>query len=103
MFFGAHAALVASLGVAVVLAIAAARAGSLEAVGCSPFAIVLLAILPATMTSLNGLRVDADLARLVERSAQTIALLFRVRRALFSPARATMITSPPTCSALLRS
>ena len=36
LFFGAHAALVASLGVAVVLAIAAVRAGSLEAVGWKP-------------------------------------------------------------------
>ena len=87
LFFGAHAALVASLGVAVVLAIAAVRAGSLEAVGWKPFAIVLLAILPATMTSLNGLRVDADLARLVERSAQTIALLFRVRRNILASPR----------------
>jgi hypothetical protein len=87
LFFGAHAALVASLGVAVVLAIAAVRAGSLEAVGWRPFAIVLLAILPATMTSLNGLRVDADLARLVERSAQTIALLFRVRRNILASPR----------------
>jgi hypothetical protein len=87
LFFGAHAALVASLGVAVLLAIAAVRAGSLEAVGWKPFAIVLLAILPATMTSLNGLRVDADLARLVERSAQTIALLFRVRRNILASPR----------------
>ena len=57
-----------------------AWAGSLEHVGWRQFAIVLLAVLPATMASLNGLRVDADLARLVERSAQTIARLFRVRR-----------------------
>jgi hypothetical protein len=48
---------------------------------------VLLAILPATMTSLNGLRVDADLGRLVERSAQTIALLFRVRRSILASPR----------------
>jgi hypothetical protein len=80
LFFGAHAALVSSLGVAVLLAISALRAGSLEHVGWRQFAIVLLAVLPATMASLNGLRVDADLARLVERSAQTIARLFRVRR-----------------------
>jgi hypothetical protein len=87
LFFGAHAALLASLGVAVLLAIAAVRAGSVDAVGWKPFAIVLLAILPATMTSLNGLRVDADLARLVERSAQTIALLFRVRRNILTSPR----------------
>src|ERR1700728_4506956 len=75
----AHAALMAALGVAVLLVIAALRAGTLDAVGWKPFAIALLAVLPTTMTSLNGLRVDADLARLVERSAQTFGLLFRVR------------------------
>lgn len=85
--FAAHGALIASLGVAVLLAIAALRAGSLEAVGWKPFAIVLLAVLPATMTSLNGLRVDADLTRLVERSAQTIALLFRLRRVILAAPR----------------
>jgi hypothetical protein len=89
LFFGAHAALTASLGVAVVLGIAAVRAGSLDNVNVTwrEFAIVLLAILPATMTSLNGLRVDADLGRLVERSAQTIALLFRVRRSILASPR----------------
>jgi hypothetical protein len=87
LLFGAHAALVASLGVAVLLAISAVRTGSLDAVGWKPFAIVLLAILPATMTSLNGLRVDADLARLVERSAQTIARLFRVKRNILAAPR----------------
>ncbi len=80
----AHAALAASLGVATLLAVAAVQAGSLEAVGWKPFAIVMLAILPATMTALNGLRVDADLVRLVERSAQTIALLFRIRRVILA-------------------
>lgn len=83
----AQAALVAASGVAVVLAVAALRAGSLEAVGWKPSAIVLLAVLPATMTGLNGLRVDADLIRLVERSAQTIALLFRIRRVILAAPR----------------
>jgi hypothetical protein len=80
--FAAHTALLASLAVGVLLVIAAVRAGGLEAVGLKPIAIVLLAVLPSTMTSLNGLRSDADLVRLVERSAQTIALLFRLRRAI---------------------
>ena len=80
----AHVALAASLVVATLLAVAAVQAGSLEAVGWKPFAIVMLAILPATMTALNGLRVDADLVRLVERSAQTIALLFRIRRVILA-------------------
>jgi hypothetical protein len=83
----AHGALMAALGVAVLLVAAALRAGSLEAVGWKPFAIVLLAVLPATMTGLNGLRVDADLFRLVERSAQTIALLFRIRRVILAAPR----------------
>ncbi len=80
----ARAALVAALGVAVALAIAALRTGSLEAITWKPLAIVLLAVLPATMTGLNGLRVDADLVRLVERSAQTIALLFRIKRVILA-------------------
>jgi len=87
LFFCAQAALMASLGVAVVLAISAVRVGSLDKVTWREFAIVLLAILPATMTSLNGLRVDADLGRLVERSAQTMALLFRVRRSILASPR----------------
>ena len=80
----AHAALAASVGVAALLAVSAVRLGSLEAVGWKPFAIVMLAILPATMAALNGLRIDADLIRLVERSAQTIALLFRIRRVILA-------------------
>ncbi len=80
LFFCAYAALATSLVVAVLLGISALRAGSLSAVGWMSVASVLLWILPATMTAFNGLRVEADLARLMERSAQTIALLFRVKR-----------------------
>jgi hypothetical protein len=80
--YAAHGALLASVTVAVLLAVAAARAGSLAAVGWKPLAIALLAMLPATMTALNGYRVDSDLIRLVERSAQTIAALFSIRRAI---------------------
>ena len=83
----AHGSLFAAVGVAALLAIAAVRAGSLDAVGWKPLAILLLSLLPFTMTSLNGLRVDADLARLVERSAQTTALLFRARRAILTAPR----------------
>jgi hypothetical protein len=82
--YAAHASLLASVSVAVLLAIAAVRAGSLEAVGWKPLAIALLAMLPATMTALNGFRVDADLIRLIERSAPTIAALFRIRRTMLS-------------------
>ena len=85
--FAAQGSLAAAAVVGALLGIEALRAGSLEAVGWKPFAIVLLAVLPATMTGLNGLRVDADLIRLVERSAQTIALLFRIRRAILATPR----------------
>jgi hypothetical protein len=80
----AHAALAISLAVATLLAIAAIVAGSLQAVGWRPLAIALLAVLPATMTALNGMRVEADLVRLIERSAQTIALLFRLKRIILA-------------------
>jgi hypothetical protein len=82
--FAAQAALVAALAVAFLLIAAALRAGSFEALGWRQYAIALLAVLPATMTGLNGLRVDADLVRLVERSAQTITLLFRIRRVILA-------------------
>lgn len=84
---GAHGALVASLAVGVLLAVAAIRAGSLEAVGWRPYAIALLAALPSTMAALNGMRVEADLVRLVERSAQTVALLFRLSRSIAAAPR----------------
>jgi len=83
----ANVALVAALAVAVALATAAVRAGGLHAVGWRPLAIVLLTVLPATMTGFNGLRADADLLRLVERSAQTVVLLFRIRRAILAEPR----------------
>jgi hypothetical protein len=85
--YAAHVALWASFGVGILLIVAAIRAGGLQAVGVKPLALVLLAVLPGTMTSLNGLRVDADLVRLVERSEQTIALLFRVRRIILAAPR----------------
>jgi hypothetical protein len=54
--YSAHFALAASAGVGILLALAALRAGGLEAVGWKPYAIVLLSALPATMITLNGLR-----------------------------------------------
>ena len=101
--FAAHAALMASLGVAVLLAIAAVRAGSLEAVGLKPLAIVLLAVLPGTMTSLNGLRVDADLVRLGRAIGANDRAAVPHQARHCSPRRAITITSPPTCSGWPRS
>jgi hypothetical protein len=83
----AHAALAASLGVAVVFGVAAIKAGGWDAVGWRPVAIALLAVLPSTKAALNGFQVEADLVRLTERSAQTIAALFRIRRAILAAPR----------------
>jgi len=87
LFYVANASLAAALAVAVLLAADALRTGSLQAIPWRPLALGLLAVLPATMTGLNGLRVDADLTRLVERSAQTVASLFRIRRAIVAAPR----------------
>ena len=87
LFYAANASLAAALLVAVLLTAEAVRVGSLHAIHWRPLAIGLLAMLPATMTGLNGLRVDADLTRLVERSAQTVASLFRIRRAILAAPR----------------
>jgi hypothetical protein len=80
----AHAALIASLFVAAALGLEVVRAGGSESVGWKPVAILLLTILPATTTAMNGLRAEMDLSRMIERSAQTAALLARINRALSS-------------------
>jgi hypothetical protein len=80
----AHAALIASLFVAVALGVEVVRAGGSESVEWKPVAILLLTILPATMTAMNGLRAEMDLSRLIERSAQTAVRLARINRALSS-------------------
>jgi hypothetical protein len=80
----AHAALIASLFVAAALGVEVVRAGDSESLGWKPVAILLLTILPATTTAMNGLRAEMDLSRLIERSAQTAVRLARINRALSS-------------------
>jgi hypothetical protein len=80
----AHAALIAAIFVAAALGIEVVRAGGSESVEWKPVAILLLTILPATTTAMNGLRAEMDLDRLIERSAQTAVLLARINRALSS-------------------
>src|SRR5262249_36521246 len=74
-------------GVAVAFGVAAVRGGGVDKVGWKPFAIALLAVFPSTKAALNGFQVEADLVRLVERSAQTIAALFRIKRAIMAAPR----------------
>ncbi len=78
----AHAALITSIFVAAALGIEVVRAGGSESEGWKPVAILLLTILPATTTAMNGLRAEMDFDRLIERSAQTAVLLARINRAL---------------------
>src|SRR4029453_15174174 len=80
----AHAALIASILVAAALGIEVVRAGGSVSVEGKPLAILLLTILPAMTTAMNGLRAEMDFDRLIERSAQTAVLLARIDRALSS-------------------
>lgn len=80
----AHAALIASLVVAAALGVEVVRAGGSGSVEWKPVAILLLTILPAMTTAMNGLRAEMDFDRLIERSAQTAVLLARINRALSS-------------------
>ena len=82
--FAAQGALVITMAVAVALGISTRLVGSVDAVWWKPVAHVLLGALPAAMTAFNGIRADADLVRLVERSALTAAALARLRRAMAS-------------------
>lgn len=51
----------------------------------APVANLLLAILPAAMNAVQGIRSETDLIRLVERSATTAAALVRLRRSVLAP------------------
>jgi hypothetical protein len=77
-------ALYLTFAVATVFGIWAYVSHGFEAVTWRPFAIIILFVLPAATTAFNGLRADADLFRLVERSAITITALARLRRAAHS-------------------
>jgi hypothetical protein len=80
----AHAALIASIFVAAALGVEVVRAGGSESGGWKPVAILMLTILPATTTAMNGLRAEMDLDRLIERSGHTAVLLAGINRALSS-------------------
>jgi hypothetical protein len=77
-------ALYVTFALAAVFAVWAYFGDGLDRVSWRPFAIVILFVLPAATTAFNGIRADADLVRLVERSALTSAALERLRRAILS-------------------
>jgi hypothetical protein len=74
---------VASLVITVVLAILTAVLEiRFKHFGSDATVFLLLTVFPVIVTSLNGLRAELDLVRLVERSAQTSVLIARIRRAI---------------------
>jgi hypothetical protein len=68
--------------IAAALAIAAMHTGSLSEIGWKPLAMLLLATLPTTKAALSGILSSGDFVRIIERSAITKAMLFRMRRSL---------------------
>jgi hypothetical protein len=80
----ASLALGATIMVAATFGVAAYLKAPTDAVAWKPLAILLLFILPATATAFNGVRANADLVRLSERSAATAAALARLRRIMAS-------------------
>jgi len=76
-----------ALAVAAVVAIALGvvyATGGWSTLSWKPWALVVLGFCPVLATALNGIRIDADLIRLVERSALTAAALTRLRLAVAS-------------------
>jgi hypothetical protein len=78
----AGVALILTITVAAGLWITAFFVGGIQNVEWKPLALVALAIFPAATTAFKGIRADADLVRLVERSAQATAVLTRLKRAI---------------------
>jgi hypothetical protein len=86
LFVSAYAALAATVAVAAAVGITAHFVGGTQNVAWKPLALLALAVFPAITTAFNGIRADADLVQLVERSALATVALTRLRRALNSSA-----------------
>ena len=78
----AKIALGAAIMVAVTLGIAAYLEGGVNSVWWKPIANILIGALPAANAAFNGIRADADLVRLVARSAATATELNRLDEAI---------------------
>jgi hypothetical protein len=72
----------ATIAVAAALGVFAYFGPELSGVSWRPLALVLLFALPAATSAFQGLRAEADLARLAERSATAAIALARLRRLL---------------------
>jgi hypothetical protein len=80
----AKGALISAIVVAVLLVVEVLQASTWSAVGWKPYGMLILGVLPITVSALYGLRSDADLLRLIERSVQAVALLFRIKRVILA-------------------
>jgi hypothetical protein len=80
----ASLALGSTFFVAAVFGVLAYLNGGTGAITWKPIAVLLLFVLPATATAFNGVRADADLVRLAERSAMTATALAKLRRIVSS-------------------
>jgi len=82
LFVAAYGALAATVMIAVAMGIAAQFVGGIQGISWRQSALLALAVLPAVTTALNGIRADADLVQLVERSALAAVALTRLRRSI---------------------
>jgi hypothetical protein len=80
----ARLALWATIAVAAVFGVSAYFGASFDAVPWKPLALVLLFALPAATSAFNGVRAEADLVRLAERSATAAIALARLKRVISS-------------------
>jgi hypothetical protein len=71
-----------TIAVALAFGIWAVHAGGFQAVQWRFYAVILLFVLPAMMSAMNGFRADADLVRLVERSALASMALSRLQHTI---------------------
>jgi len=84
--FAARLALRATIAVVAVVGIGAYVFADLVDVTWKSFALVLLFALPAAAGAFNGVRAEADLVRLAERSATAAVALARLRRVILTVA-----------------
>jgi hypothetical protein len=85
LYCAAYAALALAIVVAAGVTIATYVLGASRIVEWQPAALLALAVFPAATTAFNGIRADAELLQLVERSASMTTGLSRLRRMLGKP------------------
>jgi len=80
----ANVALIAGLLVAVTLCVSSLLTENMRSISWTPMALFMLGFCPVVATTATGIRIDADLIRVVERSALAVAALTRLKLAISS-------------------